>query len=436
MNCNLRRFLIALICLSPGVALAVPAFARKTGLSCTACHEVWPRLNEFGQAYRDRGYRLGKQRDAPVKQSQFFWPLAMRTTVGYQWLRETLVPIDGGTTTAQTGTFGFSGLDIFAAGNLADTVSFLVTLTPSLGSAGFGRGPQDGDLESAFIGLHDIFGSSWANLRVGKHALDLPLDEHRAITLTQGYNVYHFLLQGSAATFQPGENQAGLEWYGHSELSRVRYSISLVNTNGAPFSNHVVSSPAVWGHVQGTAWLEGNLLASVKGGLFGGVSWHPTGTLTLTPPGGSPEPVTGTGFALSTSRRYGAEAHVVLFSTVRPLTLTGVIFLGSEDAALIQGGTRDASFVGGFGEVTYTPSIHWTFTGRYERVRTTDAGSDAAVPDLGNLTAVTLALRHTFELNSRIEAAVHIEGSRATVQGESGNLPETWTGLLGLDMAF
>jgi hypothetical protein len=436
MNRKLERFFVALICLAPGIASAVPAFARKTGLACSACHEVWPRLNEFGQAYRDRGYRLGKERDAPVKQSQFFWPLAMRTTVGYQWLRQALVPTDAGPVTTQTGSFGFSGLDVFAAGNLAETVSFLVTFTPALGSAGFGREPQDGDLESAFVGIHDIGGSSWANLRVGKHALDLPVDEHRAITLTQGYNVYHFHQQGSAATFEPGENQAGLEWYGHSELSRVRYSVSLVNSNGAPLSNNLVSAPAVWGHVQGTVWLEGDLIAAFKGGLFGGVSWHPTGTLTLTPTGGAPAPVTGTAFAPRTVRRYGAEAHLVLLSTVRPLTLTGVVFLGSEDAALIQGATRDARFLGGFGEITYTPSVRWTVTGRYERIRTTDAGSDEVVQDAGNLTAVTVAVRHTFELNSRVEAAVHIEASRATIQDQSGNLPETVTGLLGLDVAF
>ena len=425
-----------LICLAPGIALAVPAFARKTGLACSACHEVWPRLNEFGQAYRDRGYRLGKERDAPVKQSPFFWPLAMRTTVGYQWLRETLVPTDAGPATAQTGTFGFSGLDIFAAGNLAEQVSFLVTWTPSLGSAGFGREPQDGDLESAFVGIHDIAGSTWANLRVGKHALDLPVDEHRAITLTQGYNVYHFHLQGSAATFEPGENQAGVEWYGHSDLSRVRYSISLFNANGAPASNNVVSSPALWAHVQGTLWLEGDVFAAVKGGLFGGVSWHPTSALTLTPPDGAPAPVVGTASRLRTSRRYGGELHVVLLSTVRPLTATGVVFVGSEDMDLVQDATRDASFVGGFGELTYTPDIHWSFTARYERIRTTDAGSDTVFQDTGNLTAVTAAIRHTFELTSRVEAAVHLEASHVRTQAPDGSVPETTTGLVGLDIAF
>ena len=30
-------------------AHAIPAFARKYGLPCSACHEAWPMLNNFGR---------------------------------------------------------------------------------------------------------------------------------------------------------------------------------------------------------------------------------------------------------------------------------------------------------------------------------------------------------------------------------------------------
>jgi hypothetical protein len=32
---------------------AIPAFARKYSLPCSACHEAWPKLNNFGQVFRD-----------------------------------------------------------------------------------------------------------------------------------------------------------------------------------------------------------------------------------------------------------------------------------------------------------------------------------------------------------------------------------------------
>jgi hypothetical protein len=35
---------------------AVPSFARETGLSCTACHTVWPQLNHFGRVFKMDGY--------------------------------------------------------------------------------------------------------------------------------------------------------------------------------------------------------------------------------------------------------------------------------------------------------------------------------------------------------------------------------------------
>jgi len=66
---------------------AIPAFARKTGLACSACHEVWPRLNDFGCSIATRGYKLKRDRDAPVQQDPSYWPLTFRTTAGYQFLR-------------------------------------------------------------------------------------------------------------------------------------------------------------------------------------------------------------------------------------------------------------------------------------------------------------------------------------------------------------
>ena len=85
------------------VVSALPLFARKTGLSCSTCHEVWPRLNDFGQNFRDRGYRLKRDRDVPVEQDPAYWPLAFRTTAGYQFVRQAMVATDAGPIT----TIGF-----------------------------------------------------------------------------------------------------------------------------------------------------------------------------------------------------------------------------------------------------------------------------------------------------------------------------------------
>lgn len=40
-------------------AHAIPAFAEQTGLTCAACHEGFPQLNDFGRAFKLNGYVLG-----------------------------------------------------------------------------------------------------------------------------------------------------------------------------------------------------------------------------------------------------------------------------------------------------------------------------------------------------------------------------------------
>ena len=49
-------------------AYAIPAFARKYGLRCSACHLAWPILNDFGWRFKDNGYQLMNDRDSPIWQ--------------------------------------------------------------------------------------------------------------------------------------------------------------------------------------------------------------------------------------------------------------------------------------------------------------------------------------------------------------------------------
>lgn len=41
-----------------GTAYGVPSFARQTGLSCAACHTVFPELNSFGRQFKMNGYTM------------------------------------------------------------------------------------------------------------------------------------------------------------------------------------------------------------------------------------------------------------------------------------------------------------------------------------------------------------------------------------------
>src|SRR5579864_4486073 len=117
-------------------AAAIPAFARKYGLPCSACHIGWPILNAFGQSFRDNGYQLGNERDSPIYLNPSFFPITFRITP--QWHREStsrqavdVVPPGSTTPTGQveqtitTHGFDVSGIDIWTAGTLYKNISFL-----------------------------------------------------------------------------------------------------------------------------------------------------------------------------------------------------------------------------------------------------------------------------------------------------------------------
>jgi hypothetical protein len=61
-------------------ASAIPAFARKYSLRCTACHESWPVLNDFGRNFRDNGYQLRLGKDDTVTADPGYWPVSVHIT--------------------------------------------------------------------------------------------------------------------------------------------------------------------------------------------------------------------------------------------------------------------------------------------------------------------------------------------------------------------
>ena len=44
----------------PTKSYAIPAFSRQYGTSCTTCHLDFPKLNDFGKAFKDAGFKFPK----------------------------------------------------------------------------------------------------------------------------------------------------------------------------------------------------------------------------------------------------------------------------------------------------------------------------------------------------------------------------------------
>ena len=92
-------------------------------------------LNNFGQTFKDNGYQLGNDRDAPIYQEPGYWPIMFRTTP--VWHRENndrqavdRVPGDPGSglveSSVSTSGFDLGGVDVITAGTLYKNISFFV----------------------------------------------------------------------------------------------------------------------------------------------------------------------------------------------------------------------------------------------------------------------------------------------------------------------
>jgi hypothetical protein len=110
--------------------------------------------------------------------------------------------------------------------------------------------------------------------------------------------------------------------------------------------------------------------------------------------------------------------------------------VGNEDQGLV-GGLRDATWIGGFVEASWTWSPTWTVLARYERITSLTAGTDANPVTEGDLNAVTATLRHTIEISNRAAVAFQVEGSYSDVATAAFNSPPAGIAvLLALDVAY
>src|ERR1700732_2997044 len=240
--------LIFLILGASQSASALPAFARKYGLRCSACHESWPMLNYFGQKFKDNGYQLMNDRDAPIWQNPTYWPVTFRITPIWHRVSTGKGLVDtysagNATPTGQmiqrvtSSGFDLSGLDFHTGGTLEKNFSFYV-LPSSNNAASF-------HFETVMGRLDNLFGNPWLNIKFGKFELDNLLSEKRILTLTGNggiYQLYHFTPVGDGNIWgKMGDNQLGTELMGHSSNDRTRYSAALLSTNdgqpGLPYGN-------------------------------------------------------------------------------------------------------------------------------------------------------------------------------------------------------
>ncbi len=221
LSLGVAGFVLVALCF-PDHAAAIPAFSRQYNTSCSTCHLDFPKLNDFGKAFKDAGFKFPKDDEAMIKippvmlgapaQVELWphtiWPgkipgtppIGLRMNNFFQVTGKNrnnfiFVPGAGGAPSPpfNPGDFGLlppktdfeTGLfSIFTAGNFGSDIAFWVDDDISVAGANSNGGLGDGYLKFVNLSRFLHLPADSLNLRVGQFELDLPFSQARSWNLS------------------------------------------------------------------------------------------------------------------------------------------------------------------------------------------------------------------------------------------------------------
>lgn len=324
----------------PEIANAIPAFSRKHGFNCNMCHTAYPKLNDFGQRFRDNGYQIPGQEG---KEKSIFAtppPLALRVLPGHTVYRSQCCTTAG---------FNIYGLDLLAAGVFHENVSFLFIYTPRIDTpAADFTGPDNGNnpsqlavIESANVVFSNIVQNKF-NLRIGRFEPSyLPISGKRSYYIFSPYDVYDF--STPLNSFVLSENQLGMEATGHFK-GGFKYGFGIINGNNGEPDNNTFKD--FYFNVSKTFGRGDGQSAGQRLGAFLVYGWQPTDfTDAFLSPFGETN-----GKDNKPYYRLGAAASLNWYT----LNILVLYMRGADDKALNPvKPTEDYTFDGGFAEVDW-----------------------------------------------------------------------------------
>jgi len=286
-------FNLALCLLLPARrAGAIPAFARQYATSCLTCHVNFPKLNDFGKAFKDAGFKFPKDDEnfikvppvmlgAPAQKDVWphsVWPgeipgmppIGLRFNSFFQITGENrnkfnILTAAGGVPPFIPGTDFSSGFfSIFAAGNFGSGIAFWVDDDFSVGGANAAGGLGDGYLKFVNLGRVLRLPKDSLSVRVGQFELDLPITQARSYNLSP-YDIYteaNIGAMNSLVALQQNVSNAftfagaakGVELSGGHQYGGYHYSVAVVNDNAggvAQSSNTSSYLPSATGGANG-----------------------------------------------------------------------------------------------------------------------------------------------------------------------------------------
>lgn len=201
---------------------AIPSFAREHGLKCSACHLAFPRLNEFGMEFKQRGFRL------PGQEGTFVWDQKTFPMSGIVVGRLRISHEDDPVTGARLETrsrFELEEVELMIAGTAAPKIGYFIEFEQEI---------ADGEAfttDLAWVQFSDLLPLSTLNLRGG-----IMLNEMYYLSQKRRLTFQKYL---SPITF----NVTGVELNG--AWRRLRYAGGVVNDERSPSSATSPNTAAV-----------------------------------------------------------------------------------------------------------------------------------------------------------------------------------------------
>src|SRR5581483_4584402 len=408
---SLRLTLLAIVMLAGArPAYGIPAFARKYGLKCTACHEAWPMLNVFGRAFRDNGYRMNNGKDDAVSTDPSYWPISAWVEQNYQYnysKSEKGTQSNGGSVSQGLGVLG-------AMGSLSKNISFRFVPVFEVDGGVF--------LEQAWIRVNRLFDTDALNIRLGAVEFDLPIgtsSERDFNIKTGGMTSLSYAAPNTVNRLAHIGGPAGIELSGHDRGSINRYALLFYSNQSGQGSHTYFNTPSIYGHISHLFHVSAGPLRDVEIGAFGTYA-----TVNVGPDSAGLEP----------QERYGGALDAWLFSDALPLHLEAIGFQGRDNKALIPGATRDAVWDGGLVQLDYVPALPVNLFARVNLIRNTTQAILTQTGSYADQTIYLIGLQHTVEFTSRFEwgwelyYTYELDRLRAS-DGTNLTQHEVWAGL-------
>lgn len=267
-NTSVIILLFLLVPLFSSSSYAIPAFSRQYGTSCSTCHLDFPKLNDFGKAFKDAGFKFPKDDEtfikvppvmlgAPAQKDLWphsIWPgtipglppIGLRYNTFFQVVSNNRnnfnrqLPGDPTAPFIPRTDFQSGLFSVFMAGNFGSDIAFWVDDDLSVGGSGAEGGLGDGYLKFVNVGRFLKLPTDALSLRVGQFELDLPFSPARSWNLS-GWDIYDQPNVGlvDSTLGSPSVNNAfalsnaaqGVEFSGGHLYRGYHYSLAIVNQN-------------------------------------------------------------------------------------------------------------------------------------------------------------------------------------------------------------